>query len=668
MTYMNILIPDSWLRDYLKTDATPKQLKDCLSLCGPSIERINAVDGEIVYDIEVTTNRVDMMSVTGIAREASVILPQFDIPAAYIPLKTPKPPEGKKKLDIIIKNNPALCHRILAVKLSNIKLGPSPAWLQRRLTLVGQRPLNNAIDITNYVMWEVGHPVHAFDYDRLTEKKIIVREAKKGETFITLDGKKHTLNGGEIIFEDGTGTIIDLPGIMGTENTVVTDSTKNILLFIESSDPQKIRKASMGLSIRTQAAVLNEKAPDPELARTGILRALALYQDIASAHVDSELVDLYQKEDEPKPIILSKKKLSAYIGEELPEKRVLSILTNLGCTCSTNKKTNSYMVTPPTWRRNDMRIEEDCIEEVARIYGYHNMKTKLPDTEPPMVFENPMLGFENKIKQMLKGWGYTETMTYSMISEEQMDVCNLPKDKAFKITNPLSSEWIYMRPSLIPSMLTCVKENISRKSDLSLFELSMEYRFQKNDLPKESPMLAVVKTGNEFYTLKGIAEEVFSSCGIPFPKDEGVIPPWFDIDRSLSLGKFGTVGCIEDNLLQTCGLTKPVTVLLLDVELLLQSRKITGKYVPIPKYPPSFEDIALTLPEKTLVGPMIEDIRASHPLITNVTLLDRYKNIRTFHIIYQSVKKNLTAEDIKPIREKILSMLASKYQATLKTA
>jgi len=284
-----------------------------------------------------------------------------------------------------------------------------------------------------------------------------------------------------------------------------------------------------------------------------------------------------------------------------------------------------------------------------------------------MVFENPMLGFENKIKQMLKGWGYTETMTYSMLSEEQMDAFKLPKDKVYKITNPLSNEWVYMRPSLLPSMLGCVKENITRKPVLSLFELSMEYRFQKNDLPKENPMLVVVKTGNEFYTLKGIAEALFSSCGIPFPKDEGVIPAWFDIDQSLSLGKFGTIGLIEGELLKTLGLTKPVTILLLDAELLLQSQETTGKYIPIPKYPPSFEDIALTVPEKTLVGPLIEDIRKCNPLITDVTLLDRYKDTRTFHVVYQNVKKNLTADDIKPIREKILAMLASKYQATLKT-
>jgi len=664
---MNILIPDSWLREYLKTDATPKQLKDCLSLCGPSIERINTVNGDIVYDVEVTTNRVDMMSVTGIAREAGVILPQFDIPATYVPLKTPPPPKKGKKLDLVIKNNQALCQRILAMKLTNITLGPSPAWMQKRLVEVGQRPLNNAIDITNYVMWEIGHPVHAFDYDRLVEKKIIVREARKGETLITLDNKKHTLLGGEIIFEDGTGTIIDLPGIMGTENTVVTDTTKNILLFIESSDPAKIRKASMGLSIRTQAAALNEKAPDPELALVAFLRALSLYQDITNAQVDSELIDLYTKEDEQKPIILTGKKLSAYIGEEIPEKRVTTILSDLGCICTTNKKLHSFAVVPPSFRRKDLTIEEDIIEEVARIYGYHNIKTKLPDTEPPMTFEQPILGFEQMIKQTLKGWGFTETMTYSMLSDAQMDLFHLPKNRAYQISNPLSNEWIFMRPTLLPSMLSCMKENLNKKTELSLFELSMIYEYQKNNLPKERPMLIVTKTGNEFYSLKGIAEELFDLCGISFPKDEGRIPNWYSLDRSLSLGEYGTIGEVNADLLFKLGISKPITILELDVELLLKQKKQISHYKPIPKYPASFEDIALQVPEKTLVGPMIADIKKSHTLIQNVTLLDQYKNIRTFHITYQSQEKNLTTEDIKPIREKILSMLAEKYQAELKS-
>jgi len=251
---MNIQIPHNWLLDHLSTSATPTQIAKYLSLCGPSVERIETIEGEPVYDIEVTTNRVDSMSVNGIAREATVILPEFNIPAKLKPLPTFPKISNDQPLDIKIVNDPTLCHRILAIKLANIKLGPSPKWLQKRLLQVGQRPLNNIIDITNYVMWEIGHPVHAFDYDKFTKKTIIVREAKPGETFTTLDKVKRTLKGGEVIYDDGTGQIIDLPGIMGTFNTVINDQTQNVLLWIESNDPIKIRQASMNLALRSQAA------------------------------------------------------------------------------------------------------------------------------------------------------------------------------------------------------------------------------------------------------------------------------------------------------------------------------------------------------------------------------------------------------------------------------
>ena len=219
---MNILIPDSWLREYLKTDAAPKDIQKCLSLCGPSVERINHLDKENVYDIEVTTNRVDCMSVYGIAREAFAILPQFGFTASIKPLRLPELIPGKIA-GFSVRNDPKLCRRILALKIDNIQVAPSPKWLADRLTAVGQRPLNNLVDITNYVMWEMGHPTHVFDFDRLTTGQMIIREARKGENITTLDDKTYTLEGSEVIIDDGTGKIIDLPSVMGTKNSIVVE-------------------------------------------------------------------------------------------------------------------------------------------------------------------------------------------------------------------------------------------------------------------------------------------------------------------------------------------------------------------------------------------------------------------------------------------------------------
>ncbi|MBI3560055.1 hypothetical protein HY087_02930, partial [Candidatus Gottesmanbacteria bacterium] len=274
---MNILLPDSWLREYLKTKATPKQIKEYLSLCGPSVERIHETDGEQVYDVEITSNRPDAMSVVGIAREAAAILPRFGITAKLIndpydikglTLKTKKVKPFEAKT-LIIKTDPVLNPRWTSVIIDNVTVGPSPVWLKKRLEATGIRSLNTIVDVTNYIMRSYGQPVHAFDYDQVLPKNgvrtMILRASKKGERVTTLDGKTYTLPGDDIVMEDGSGRIIDLCGIMGAQNSSVKISTKTIVLFMQTYEPTHIRKTSMSLSHRTEAAGLFEKGLDPEL-------------------------------------------------------------------------------------------------------------------------------------------------------------------------------------------------------------------------------------------------------------------------------------------------------------------------------------------------------------------------------------------------------------------
>jgi phenylalanyl-tRNA synthetase beta chain len=651
---MNILIPDNWLRDFLKTKASPAELKEFLSLSGPSVERVNTVGKETVYDIEVTTNRIDSMSVTGIAREAAAILPEFKMNALYIPPKIPAAAviQGTKPLGITILNDPKLCRRIVAVKLENVSLGESPKWLKDRLELVGQRPLNNIIDITNYVMWEMGHPIHAFDYDRLTNKKIIVREAKKGEHLTTLDGKTHTLKGGEIIFDDGTGTIIDLPGIMGTENTVTTQKTKNVLLWIENADPQKIRYASMGLAIRSQAAVLNEKGPDRELALQTLLRAVSLAKQITGATVSSKLFDTYPDKSSVHQVILTQKKLDTYLGFPFPEDKVKRILTTLGCRVSVKKHNDiskrTFTVIPPSWRSDDIRIEEDIIEEIARIYGYHNIASRLPDKEPPVNLPEKSLTWEEEIKIRLRDWGYTEIYSYSMISEKLMELFSLDKRKAYKISNPLSEEWVYMRPSLIPGMLSILKENLNYKKDLQLFELSMCYVYRENNIPLEKPMLLIAWTGNKFREAKGLAESISSLFGIS--------------DKS------GTITIVKPELLSAVGIKGQITLLEIPFDEFVRDANPVKKYTPIPKYPPVIEDLTFTVMNGTDIHKLTGLLGKLDSLIYSIKLLDTYNNNRTFRITYLDPEKTLTLDDVKPIREKLIATAEKEFGALFKTA
>lgn len=666
---MNILIPDSWLREYLKTDAKPADIQRCMSLCGPSIERTATIGNDIIYDIEVTTNRVDSYSVYGIAREAAAILPEFGFRATLTPLDT-KFPKAKTlpKLDIRITDPDKLCRRILAIKISNVTLAPSPKWMRERLEKVGQRPLNNIIDITNYVMWETGLTSHAFDYDRLTKKSILVRKANKGERLLTLDFKRHTLRGGELVFDDGTGIIIDLPSIMGTSNSVITNSTKNVLLLVESADPEIIRYGSMGLGIRTQAATINEKGPDVEGAYTSITRVAKLATEITGGKPGSTLFDLYPNKQKPARVSVSHEKLSSYLGTAIEPKRVISILSNLGFTAS--KKDNMYHVTPPSWRMTDCQIPEDVIEEVARVYGYHNISARLPEGEPPIVLPNPTLMWEEELKIRLRDWGFTELVTYSMLSEEQMNAWSFDKSKAYKISNPLSSEWVYLRPKLWPGILAALKQNANAASDLRLFELGMVYEYQEAGLPKERPALAVVLTGHKFTEAKGLAESIFELVGIPFPvgKEQKhlTLHSWNDQVRLL-LGDYGSVSEVNREFLSTLGITTPVTFLSLYLDTIIEHAHPEKIYTPVPLHPPIIEDLSFIVPEKFAIGPLIAALKTVHPLVSNVELLDVHENSRTLHITYQDPKKNLAGEEVAPIRSKLIDAATKKFGISLKT-
>lgn len=664
---MNILVPDTWLRDYLKTDATPKQLKECLSLCGPSVERVNSVHGETVYDIEVTGNRPDSMSIIGIAREASVILPRFGIHAELIgdpyAKKTPTVKPPKHILPLTVTINDHLIPHWMTVIFDHVTIGSSPAWLQKRLELVGVRSLNNVIDITNYIMHAYGQPAHVFDYDKIQSSVMNVRTSVKGEHITTLDGKTHTLPGDDIVMEDGSRTLIDLCGIMGGKNSAISNTTTRVVLYLQTYNPSSVRKTSMSLAHRTEASSLFEKNLDSELVKPVFFEAVRLMEELTKGSVASPICEIYAHPWSAKEVTVARTKVDAYIGAHIAEKEIRQILTALGCTVTI---TDTHItILPPSYRR-DITIDVDVIEELARIYGYHTIVGKLPETEPPTVYEDPILGMEQTIKTKLSDWGYTETYTYSMISEELMEIFSLPKDLTYKITNPLSSDWTYMRPTLLPSMLLAIKQNIPYENDLKLFELSMTYAFKKNDLPDEQSTLIVAVSGARYAKMKGLAEQLFTLFGIPFPAATDRANTYYDEKRSLQLGVFGQMGEIKPRLLQSLGLTKPVTVLELSIRNLMKHQNAQKKYIPIPKNPASFEDMAFVVPEHTHVGPMIQTLFSIDPIIKDVSLFDSFKDVRTFHITYQSDSKNLTKEDTIKIREKIIACMQSVYHATLK--
>lgn len=680
---MNILIPDKWLREFLKTDATPKQLKEYLSLCGPSIERINTINGETVYDIEVTTNRPDSMSVFGIAREAAAILPRFNIKAKLVndpySLKTAGIVKSfvnsfdntstgsvsAKKLNIKTDSN--LNPRWTSIVLNNVKVKESPKWLQELLTLSGIRPINTVVDTTNYVMRAYGQPAHAFDYDEIKPYKegiptMILRGSIKGEKITTLDDKTYTLPGGDIVIEDGSGRLIDLCGIMGATNSSIKTSTTTIVLFLQTYDPIKIRKTSMSLGTRTEAASLFEKGTDTELVMPTMLTAIEMIKKITGGNVASQMYDIYEKPFTSYDVSVKREKLDAYVGTTLTTTQLKNILTPLGFKAKITATIVSVSV--PSFRR-DIVIDVDIIEEVARMYGYHNIKTRLPETQPPVVLPDLTLKWENEIKIRLRDWGYTETYTYSMISEEQMDIFGLDKMSAYKISNPLSSEWVYIRPRLLPSLLFAVEQNLHNRENLALFELSMEYIFQKGELPHEKPVLIVAVTGEHFYKLKGLAEKLFELFGIPFPdKNQKCQQLHLDSRANLQLGSYGYLGMISSLLLQKLHIKAPITILELDFEQLVKNHVPAKTYKPIPKFPPVIEDLTFTLPMQTSVGSIIKTMNAVSPYI-QARQSAQYEQNFTFTIFYLNPQKVLTQNEVQTIREDIITKVTHQFSAIL---
>lgn len=658
---MNILVPDLWLRKYLHTKATPEQLKEYLSLCGPSIERIYGSGADTVYDIEITGNRPDSMSVIGVAREAATILPRFGIEANIVGdpykqkqllLKIPK-----SRLPLTIKTDSTLNPRWTSVVFDSISIKPSPEWLTKWLTLAGVRSINNVIDITNFLMLSYGQPAHVFDYDRIVGHTMILRASKKGERVTTLDGKTHTLSGDDIVMTDGSRKLIDLCGIMGGQSSAIHDTTRRVVLFLQTYDPIHIRRTSMSLAHRTQAASLFEKGTDTELVMPVFLEGVTLIQSVVRGTIASAITDIYPTPYKPYSVTTNRMKVDTYVGTKLSDAEISKYIKALGLSPKISK--TEIKVSVPSFRR-DIEQDVDIIEEIARIYGYHHIISRLPDREPPLVIPDATLNWEKEIKIRLRDWGYTELYTYSMISEKLMSLFELDKTRVYKISNPLSEDWVYMRPQLAPSVLLAIKQNINFQKNLKLFELSMTYTYRPNDVPLERSTLCVALTGNHFLEAKGLAEALFSHFGIPFPEEKS------QKEKCLLLGDFGSVSEIHQSILDKLEIHTPVTIVTLYIDSMVTRANPTHTYQPVSMFPPAVEDLAFIVPEKFEVGPLIHALKQVDSMISNVSLLDVHKNTRTLHVTYQDPTRNLTSADIQPIREKLIATARKKFEATLK--
>lgn len=620
---MDIKISQNWLSDYIETNASPAKIAELLTLYGPSVERVEKTEDDTVYSIEVTTNRVDAASVQGVARELAAILPRDGY---EVTVKEPNEIElpFKQKTRTMIINDPKFASRITAVELKGVKIKPSPDFIQERLTAIGIKPKNNVVDITNYVMYERGIPVHAFDNNKLTEQHLLLRLAKKGEKITTLDNKNHVLQGTEVVFDDGEGNIVDLPGIMGTLNSAVDEKTTEVLLISEHIDPVRIRKASLSLEIRTDAAVLNEKNVDEEMIPSALGRACYLLQEYAEAKAVA-LRDIKEKKYKSTFVKLKLSQIEAIIGVPLSETEVSNCLHALGF--KTVWRGKKCTVRIPSWRRAEIAIPEDIIEEVVRIYGYHNIPKVNLTAHLPLVPTEPEIGFESKVREAIIKTGGCEVITLSLVPEEWVE-------HGVKVTNPLGSDGAYLRTSILPALISAADQNRHEKEPFHMFEIGHVFKKRNNNLPDEITHLAGVFMNSSYRTAKGIIDSMLSQIGSK---------------ATVSLLQKGQYFVYE-----------------VSVPELMSKVEAQREFRPIPKYPAQLEDMTFVLPKKVTYKELVSVINKTSQLIVNIDLVDIYKDTYTVRISYQDTDRTLTDADITPLRKEITTIVKKELKGDVK--
>lgn len=669
-----MLISYNWLKKFVKTQKSAREIADKITLSLAEIESLEKKGQDFILEIENKglTHRPDCFSHLGIAREVSTIFRAKLIdPLEKLSAKKLQPEKKLPvKITVLAKD---LCPRYSGIVLANLKVAPSPNWLKTALERMGIRPINNIVDITNYVMLELGQPLHAFDYEKVKNQQIIVRRAKKGEKLITLDGVKRNLDQNNLVIAHGEKPI-GLAGIMGGANTEVSSTTKTIILESANFEARNNRITSKNLNLRTEASTRFEKNLDITLPLPAINRAVEMMQKLAGAKVASELVDIQNKAFKPKIVKVKTEWLNKFIGIKLSKEEIISILKYLGFKV---KSRNSLLtIEAPSWRQ-DVSMEADIAEEIARIYGYDKIPATLPKEEDKSPQSNPDLFWRKKAKLFLKGVGFTETLTPPFVGKELLEKSMARGEDYLQLVNPLTVDQEFMRRSLIPSLLEVGKNNLKHFDKFRMFEINRAFIPEDKKAPSEILYLCGLVVGEKYLQTKGIIEMLLEEMGIkgyqfePYKLKKTFYGKIFHPGRTaeimLKKQSLGLLGEVNPVILRRFGIKKRVVIFDLEFPQLVKYATTAKKYVPIPKYPSIVEDLAFVVPDQTLVGEMIEIIKKRSPLIVKVELLDSYKNTRTFRITYQSPKRTLSDKEVEKIRKKIIRIISRKFGAEIKS-
>ena len=694
----------NWLKEFVDVTAPPEELRARLSKTGIPIDAIDASPAGPVLDVEVNTNRPDCLGHYGIAREVAALDPA----KAGLKPVAPRPKEAAERVAGVARVEiecPELCGRYTARVIRGVKVAPSPDWLSKRLEALGQASINNVVDATNYVMFELGHPTHAFDFDTLAEHRIVVRRAQAGEKIRTLDGVERKLSTGVCLIADAARGVA-IGGVMGGADTEINFSSRNVLLESAWFDPISIRRTAKALGLRTEASTRFERGADPEMAELASRRCAELIQQLAGGQILAGVVDVYPGKPAPRKIMLTRAELLRMMGADVPDKEVEAILAALGFeplrVDSTRGSAGSLMAAwechQPSWRQ-DVTREIDLVEEVARHYGFDKFPARLPAAKQPAA-RLPHAEAEDRLRERLVALGYHEIITIPQVDPERDAVFRAAGTAAVRLANPLAEDASVLRTSGVVTMAAALEWNLNRgQRHLRLFEIGRRYHWQGRE-PVETPALTLGATGlarekgvheeareYSFADLKGDLERLAELVGGLEWKAGG--PAWLHPACAATLALahpaadgvgIGVAGQLARRVAERFKLRQDVFVAELALAPLYAGYRAALArlhYQPLSRFPAVERDFSLILPDGARFAQVAETIRALNLAeVSGIEAVDLFRGPHIpagkysllVRVTFQSHQATLTEAQLADFTGRIVAALGKNLGAVLRAS
>ncbi len=647
--------------------------------------------GDVILEVSTWANRADLLGMVGFAREVAALTggvlrePSRSFSASG--------PDVNGLVSVSIEA-PDLCRRFTASVIEGLRVGPSPAWMQERLRKAGMRPINNVVDITNYVMLETGQPLHAFDYDLVRGKRIVARRARPGERLVTLDGVEREFDGEMLLICDGEGPV-GVAGVMGGGNSEVNEGTTRVLLEVANFRAGSIRRTSTLLKLRTEASLRFEKGLGAEMAMYAQQRALHLFETVCGGRIASGIVDVYPGREPPRTVVLEAGRIAQVLGVEVPVEDVRRILGDLGFLVHYVPPAK-YSVQVPSWRP-DVEIPDDLVEEVGRIYGYERLPaTMLRGTLPPPEV-NPVMSVRERLRDLAVALGFQEVITYTLTTREKLALVTDPLDAVRRnplgVVNPVAAQHAYLRTSLRASVLETYATNRRQaEGALRLFEIGFEYLPVEGDLPIERPVLCAVLGGSregrwhvgggdalDFFDAKGAVEAMLDALGVTgtfVAAEEYGLLPGHTAKFGAGGEMVGVVGQVHPETAAAFDIDEPVFLFEVWAEDLVRHLPERPPYQPLSRYPAVRMDVAVVVDAGVSAGRVLELARShrSQGVTTRAELFDEYrgpgvpegKKSLALRLWFRADDRTLTDDEALKVRQGLLARLAREFGAELR--